>query len=453
MFVVDDLVGWLVGRLADAGYQKLTTLLRGSDQARALKQAVTAAVQATADEIGPSDEEEAEQVAEQINKAFRHRDPVPLPPGRPTLLEALQAGIAGQLSVLDDAGRPAVSLPGVPVGEVAAKLTGHLVREIQIRGSRGGPLADLADQLNHDLTHLQGQRIEGMLAQVLDWLGHGQAPPGGAAGPVGWPLAEVGDPFALEVHRPVEPDAPQPGLPVLPVYVPREHDAALAEVVTAAAAGASGIAVLVGGSSTGKTRACWQALELLRGLEPGWRLWHPIDPQAALAGLPGVGPRTVVWLNEAQRYLDPADGTGEQVAAGLRELLRDRARGPVLVLATLWPEFWDRLTARPPGGADPHAQARELLAGHDIPVPAAFTAGQLRELEAAGDPRLAQAAAGSRRRAGDPVPGRGAGPAGPLPQRTPRRPGADPRRDGRPPAGHAAPPCPGPSWRRRRPGT
>ena len=120
-----------------------------------------------------------------------------------------------------------------------------------------------------------------MLAQVLDWLGDALARPGSAAGPVGWPLAEVPDPFALEVHRPVEPDVPQPGLPVLPVYVPREHDAALAEVVTAAAAGTSGIAVLVGGSSTGKTRACWQALELLRGLEPGWRLWHPIDPQAS----------------------------------------------------------------------------------------------------------------------------------------------------------------------------
>ena len=84
------------------------------------------------------------------------------------------------------------------------------------------------------------------------------------------------------------------------------------------------------------------------------------------------------------------------MAAGLRELLRDRARGPVLVLATLWPEYWDELTARPPEGADPHAQARELLAGHDIRVPAAFTAEQLRELEEAGDPRLAQAAAGSR---------------------------------------------------------
>jgi hypothetical protein len=56
----------------------------------------------------------------------------------------------------------------------------------------------------------------------------------------------------------------------------------------------------------------------------------------------------VVWLNEAQFYLQAADGgLGERVAAGLRELLRDPARAPVLVLATLWPQYWDTLTARP----------------------------------------------------------------------------------------------------------
>jgi hypothetical protein len=237
-------------------------------------------------------------------------------------------------------------------------------------------------------------QLELLLYQsLIELLRRGGAP----AGQPGWPLDEVTDPFVLEVHRPVEPDVPQPGLPVLPAYVPRAHDVALAEVV-AAAGGTSGIAVLVGGSSTGKTRACWQALELLRGLEPGWRLWHPIDSQAALAGLSGVGPRTVVWLNEAQRYLDTADGAGEQVAAGLRELLRERDRGPVLVLATLWPDSWSELTVRPPEdqGQDPHAQARELLTGHNLPVPAKFDDDQLRELHEAADPRLAQAAAGSR---------------------------------------------------------
>src|ERR1019366_3050049 len=216
----------------------------------------------------------------------------------------------------------------------------------------------------------------------------------------GRPLAEVTDPFALEVHRPVQPEDPRPELPVLPAYVPREHDTELASVVRAAADGRSGIAVLVGGSSTGKTRACWEALQPLRDQGPGWRLWHPIDPSrpdAAVRELPTIGPRTVVWLNEAQFYLDVTDGgLGERVAAGLRELLRDPARAPVLVLATLWPQFWDGLTARPAADADPHSQARELLTGHDITVPATFTAAQLQRLSKAEDARLAQAAAGAR---------------------------------------------------------
>ena len=216
------------------------------------------------------------------------------------------------------------------------------------------------------------------------------------ATPVGVPLGEVTDPFALEVHRPVHPDHEQAGLLDLPTYLPREHDAALARIVGAAARGSSQIAVLVGGSSTGKSRACWEALHLLRGQPGPWRLWHPIDPtrpEAALAELPRIGPWTVVWLNEAQFYLDVTDGgLGERVAAGLRELLRDPARAPVLVLATLWPQFWDALTARPPGHPDPHEQARELLAGHDIAVPAAFTIAQLHKLDQTMDARLVLAA-------------------------------------------------------------
>ena len=68
------------------------------------------------------------------------------------------------------------------------------------------------------------------------------SPPGGpraGAGPAaaGRLLAQVSDPFALEVHRPVQPENPQPGLPELPAYVPREHDQVLAQVVRAAASG------------------------------------------------------------------------------------------------------------------------------------------------------------------------------------------------------------------------
>ena len=67
---------------------------------------------------------------------------------------------------LTGTGQSSAELLGVPGGVLAETLAGHLVREIMVRGSRGGPLAPLADQLNHDVTHLQGQRLEGMLAQL-----------------------------------------------------------------------------------------------------------------------------------------------------------------------------------------------------------------------------------------------------------------------------------------------
>ena len=108
-----------------------------------------------------------------VSEVFR--DPVPdaRMVGQATLLEALQAGIAERLVVLDDAvvtgtGQSSAEVLGVPGSVLAQTLAGHLVREIMVRGSGGGPLTPLADQLNHDVTHLQGQRLEGMLAQLAD---------------------------------------------------------------------------------------------------------------------------------------------------------------------------------------------------------------------------------------------------------------------------------------------
>ncbi|WP_051108846.1 hypothetical protein [Actinomadura flavalba] len=200
----------------------------------------------------------------------------------------------------------------------------------------------------------------------------------------GRPLDDYRDPVEhLEVHA----ATPLDGADALPRYVPRDHDADLARIVAAARDGTSRLAVLVGGSSTGKTRACWEALAPLRGR--GWRLWHPYAPtrpDALLDGLPAVAPRTVLWLNEAQHYLHTP-----QAAAELRTLLADPARGPVLVLGTLWPDHWRALT-RPDD--DAHEQARKLLTGYDIPVPDAFdvTADRARLRAAArGDPRWATA--------------------------------------------------------------
>ncbi|MFB9681680.1 ATP-binding protein [Streptosporangium vulgare] len=212
----------------------------------------------------------------------------------------------------------------------------------------------------------------------------------------GWPLEKMTDPFLLEVHRPIEAGGPKAeALPVLPPYVARAHDERLAQVVELAVGGLSAMAVLVGESSTGKTRACWEALAMLRE-QGGWRLWHPFDPtrpEAALAELSQVGPHTVVWLNETQHYLDTPGDVGERVAAALRTLLTDSGRAPVLVMGTLWRRNWDILTR----SADPdrHAQARVVLAGTDITVEEKFTGTQQQALReaAATDSRLAEALA------------------------------------------------------------
>ncbi|MEU5256701.1 hypothetical protein [Streptomyces longwoodensis] len=192
----------------------------------------------------------------------------------------------------------------------------------------------------------------------------------------------------LGIHLALEIGDARDRFGILPAYVPRDHDARLKTVVDAAVAGDSGIAVLVGESSTGKTRALWEAV---RELPDGWRLWHPLTPtapEAVLAALPDIAPRTVVWLNEAQHYLPP-DPLGEQVAAGLRELLTDPSRAPVLIMGTLWLEHWNALTT-----GDRHAGARALLGGHKIDVPKAFSPADLTTLEATADvdPRLTHAA-------------------------------------------------------------
>jgi tetratricopeptide (TPR) repeat protein len=175
VFIADDLGAWLIAVLADAGRKKLTALVLGSEQERALRLAATVAVQRTAAELRPGDDEQAEELAMVVSAVFG--EPVPRAPlaGVETVLEALQAGVAGQLAVLDDAsltgtGQSSAEVLGVPGGVVAAKLTAHLLWEIVVRGSRGGPLFPLASQLNDDVTHLQGQRLEGMLGDVLSRL-------------------------------------------------------------------------------------------------------------------------------------------------------------------------------------------------------------------------------------------------------------------------------------------
>ncbi|WP_433113677.1 hypothetical protein [Micromonospora sp. CA-246542] len=209
------------------------------------------------------------------------------------------------------------------------------------------------------------------------------------------------DPLVLGVHPAIQVPGTGP-VTALPGYVLRPHDRRLRETADRMFGdGRSRLVTLVGGSSTGKTRACWELVRHIERAQPGrWRLWHPYDPtppEAAAAAIGQAGPHTIVWLNEAQFYLAPADvHLGERIAAGLRTLLhQDPDRRPVLVLATLWPQDWTALTTRPDAGErDPYAPARDLLAGTAITVPDVFTPDEFAGLDGSeADPRLRQAAA------------------------------------------------------------
>ncbi len=168
----------------------------------------------------------------------------------------------------------------------------------------------------------------------------------------------------------------------LPSYVPRDFDADLRTAITAAS-DEGGFVLLVGGSSVGKTRALFEAV---RAVLPEWWLLHPdpadTDAVRALAGAPM--PRTVVWLDELQRYLNIPDGLSPGLVRGLI------TAGTVLV-ATLWPhEYHSRTSARVSGQPDPHANDRELLRlARVIDVSDNFSAAELRRAEAlAGDQRI-----------------------------------------------------------------
>jgi TPR repeat protein len=397
VFVADDLGAWLIGLLADAGRRKLTVLVLGSDQKRALRKAAVDAVQDTAAEMNLPDEQ-ATRLVTLIGEAFRRPVQGALLAGSVTMMEVLQAGIARQLAVLDAAGSadggqsPQVVL-ALPGGALAEKLTSHLVREIMLRGCGGGPLTPLADQLNHDLTHLQGQRVEGMLARLVARTAASVSSPDPAsafedvglglrAGPV---RVSEADPRRLGVHAAIV----VPGVPeeVPPEYVPRDVDAAEhgVRVRVAAAAQRGGFILLVGGSSVGKTRC---AVEAVKAVLPDWWLVHPAGPAEVVGLAHAPSNRLVVWLDELQRYLDGAQGL---TGAVVRALLN----GPhaVVIIGTLWPDRYAAYTVMPASGAaDGHAREREVLdlAGI-VRVGPAFSPAEQERARAAGarDQRLA----------------------------------------------------------------
>jgi hypothetical protein len=184
-------------------------------------------------------------------------------------------------------------------------------------------------------------------------------------------------PRLLGVHDAIQIEEDVPG--ELPVYVPRDIDDRL-RAGLAADAQRGCFVLLVGGSSVGKTRC---AFEAVKALLPDWWLVHPAGPGEVAAPTP----RTMVWLDELQRYLDGEHGlTGGVVRALLN------APDPVVIIGTLWPDRYTAYTTLPePGGADPHAREREVLKLADvIPIGEEFSPAEDERARAAAarDPRL-----------------------------------------------------------------
>ena len=222
--------------------------------------------------------------------------------------------------------------------------------------------------------------------------------PGAADKPGHGRHVEQWDPVELGVH-PVIGGGP------MPTYIRRPHDELLRAILDPAVP-ATRLVVVRGGSSTGKTRAAYQAVA---DRLADWQLDYPLDPGALAARLEaGIPARTVLWLGELRQYAD-ADG-GPAVLGHLADLLQSEGR---LVITTMWPEQWATYTAAAcagPGTADPAGVAGRLLGrlpeltGHDparidparggvIDVPDRFAPADLQATARSGDPVLGEAAA------------------------------------------------------------
>ena len=211
----------------------------------------------------------------------------------------------------------------------------------------------------------------------------------------GRPVADW-NPVELGVHQVI-------GGGPMPTYVRRPHDDLLRAVLDPEVR-ASRLVVVRGGSSTGKTRAAYEAVA---GQLADWQLDYPRNVAALKERLDaGIPARTVLWLGELRQYAD-ADG-GAEVLGRLADLLQGKSH---LIITTMWPEQWNAYTAAAragPGTADPAGTTGRLLqrlpelsgsdpAGIDparggiIDVPDRFTAAEMATVAATDDPVLAGA--------------------------------------------------------------
>jgi hypothetical protein len=156
--VTAALVGWLVGRAADATTRKLGRLVQGDKQENALRAVVAEAITAAVHEVVVPGDRTV------VMDALRREGP-----GTPTidirnvlaLREAALRVVAPRLSVLADQGYSA------DAGRLADDITRRIVDGIQLDAARGGSLAPVADFLRHEELAGPGKRTAAAVEEML----------------------------------------------------------------------------------------------------------------------------------------------------------------------------------------------------------------------------------------------------------------------------------------------
>ncbi|MEU0555430.1 hypothetical protein [Dactylosporangium sp. NPDC006015] len=124
----------------------------------------------------------------------------------------------------------------------------------------------------------------------------------------------------------------------LPVYVQRDFDdhlrSHLSEQIDQGR-----FVLLVGRSSSGKTRSLYEAV---RVVAPNWPIVQPSGTAEIIDLLHGTRQRIIVWLDEMQRFLGADPRLTKEHVIRLLQF-------PALVVATLWSD--DYLMRRSPGGS------------------------------------------------------------------------------------------------------
>ncbi|WP_051870777.1 tetratricopeptide repeat protein [Streptomyces anulatus] len=168
--------------------------------------------------------------------------------------------------------------------------------------------------------------------------------------PLRWPSAGNWDALAAGAHRARPDDSGD----AVPPYVPRDQDSLIRTRLTRAAS-EGGLVLVVGDSTAGKTRACFEAL---RAQLPEYRVVAPaggLDLMTAVEVIDRTGTRCVVWLDDLDTYLGP-DGLEPGLLA---ELVRLR----IPVLATMRHQQFEIFAAPERTYGAGTEQAREATAG------------------------------------------------------------------------------------------